>query len=61
MKIISTVHKLLFFKITDLNTLDAKIWKKKIKFIIKVKKYHQLRIRSEIFIRLKIILIAFNV
>ena len=27
MKIISTVHKLLFFKTTDLYTLHAKIWK----------------------------------
>ena len=27
MKIISTVHKLLFFKTTDLYTLDTKIWK----------------------------------
>ena len=27
MKIISTVHKLLFFKATDLHTLAAKIWK----------------------------------
>ena len=27
MKIISTVHKLLLFKTTDLYTLDKKIWK----------------------------------
>ena len=27
MKILSTVHKLLFFKTTDLYTLDTKIWK----------------------------------
>ena len=27
MKIISTVHKILFFKTTDLYTLDTKIWK----------------------------------
>ena len=28
MKIISTVHKLLFFNTTDMYTLDTKIWKK---------------------------------
>ena len=27
MKIITVVHKLLFFKTTDLYTLDIKIWK----------------------------------
>ena len=30
MKIISTVHQLLFFKTTDLYTLDTMIWKKNI-------------------------------
>ena len=57
MKIFSTVHKLLFFKTTDLYTLDKKIWKnilssyesKKIIWIWRQLKY-QLSIRSEIFI-----------
>ena len=69
MKIISTVHKLLLFKTTDLYTFDKKIWKNILssyesekKFWIRRKlKYHQIRIRSEISISLEIILIVFNV
>ena len=56
LKTIPTVHKLLFFKTTDIYTLDKKIWinilssyesKKKI-WICRQLKYYQLRIRSEI-------------
>ena len=68
MKIISTVHKLLFFKITDpiyLGHKDLKkhfklIWSKKKIWICKQLKYYQLRIRSEIGNLLEIILNAFK-
>ena len=62
MKIISTVHKLLFFKRTDLCTWDTKIWKiilssyesEIIMWICRQPK-SQLRIRSGIWILLEII------
>ena len=38
MKIVSTVHKLLLFKTTDLYTLDTKDVKKKFQAHLKVKK-----------------------
>ena len=71
MKTISTFHKLLFFKTTNLYTLDTKIWesilssyeskkKKKKIWICRQLKYYQLRIRSEIGISLEIILNAFK-
>ena len=53
MKVISTVPKLLFFKTTDLYTAYIFLWRQL--------KHHQLRIISEIFILLEIILNAFNV
>ena len=65
MKIISNVHKVLFFKTTDLHNMDIKIWKKHFKLISKKNiwicrqlKYYQLRRRSEIGILLEIILNA---
>ena len=39
MKVISTVHKLLFFKTADLYTLDTKIWKNILSSYEKQKKY----------------------
>ena len=70
MKILPTVYKLLFFKTTDLCTLNTKIWKKHFKFILdeswknlstcRQLKY-QLSIGSKIFISLDIILYAFNI
>ena len=67
-KIISTLHKLLFFKTTDLHTLDTKIWKnnsssyksQKNIWINRKLKYYQNRIRSEIGILLEIILNTFE-
>ena len=50
MKIISTVHKVLFFKITDLYTLDKNIWKKTLSSYEsknKLSEYHQLNIPCE--------------
>ena len=68
MKIISTVHKLLFFKTTNPICLGQKylekhfklIWKKKKVWTCRQLKYYQLRIRSEIGILLEIILNAFK-
>ena len=70
MKIISTVHKLLFFKTTELYTLNTKIWKnilspheslKKLsEYACKQLKYYQLRIRSEIGYSLEIVLNDFK-
>ena len=62
-KIISTVHKLLFSKTSELYTLGTKIWKntlssyesKKNLWICMQLKYDQLRITSEISISLQII------
>ena len=69
MKIITTVQQLLFSKTTDLYALDTKIWKnilssmkvKKDTWICRQIKYHQLRIKTETFISLEIILNVFNV
>ena len=66
-EIISTVHKLLFFKATDVHIMDTKIWKKHFQLISKKNiwiwrelKYYLLRRRSEIGILLEIILNAFK-
>ena len=56
LNIISTVPKLLFFKTTDLYTICIHIL-----WICRQLKHHQLRIRSEIFISLEIIVNAFRV
>ena len=69
MKIIITVHQLLFYKTTDLYTLDTKTWKnilssyesKKHIWICRQLEFHQLRIRSDILILLEMILNALNV
>ena len=64
----STVHKLLFFKTSDMHTLDIKIWKnilssheseKQILWIRRLLKHHQLRI-SENCSSLQIILNVFK-
>ena len=55
MKIISAVPKQFYFKTTDVYTVYADNW------ICKQLKHHQLRIRSEIFLSIKIILNVFNV
>ena len=68
MKIISTVHKLLFFKTTDLYTLDTKIWKnilssfesKKNIWICRQLECYPLRIWSESDMSLEIILNVFK-
>ena len=67
MKIMSIVHKLLFFKTTDLCTLDKKVWEnvlssyeRKKFWICRQLKYYQLRIKSEIGILLEIIRHAFK-
>ena len=64
MKIISTFHKLLFFKTSHPYTLDTKIWKnildsyesKKSICLCRQLKYYQLRVRNETGISLEIIL-----
>ena len=68
MKIIITVHQLLFFKTTDLYTLDTKTWKnilssyesKKHIWICRQLEFHQLG-WSDILILLEMILSALNV
>ena len=65
-KLITAVYQLLFFETNDLHTLDIMFWKNFLNFLSSLNmcrqiKYHQLRIRNEIFISLKIILNAFNV
>ena len=66
LKTITSVYKLLFFKTSDLYSLDTKIWKNNLSsyeskeniWICRKLKYYQLRIRSEISILLEIILNA---
>ena len=61
MKIITTVHQILFFKTTDLYILDTKIWKNILSSYESKNLTWELRMRNEIFILLEIILNAFNV
>ena len=66
LKTITSVYKLLFFKTSDLYSLDTKIWKNNLSsyeskeniWICRQLKYYQLSIRSEISILLEIILNA---